>query len=262
MADIDVLLPVKRPNFPWLLECLRSIQDQIGLEPRLIAVVHPDDWQIQDFFSNVAIEVLVLSAPEHGNLADALNVGLNACRTPFVARIDADDVAEPHRLAQQLEELRKDANCAVLGSSATLIDEFSRVIGVRQVPTEPKVILNQMRWRSAVIHPSVVVRRSVIEAVGGYSTLAENVEDYELWLRVLQRATIRSLPEALIRYRVHPSQVTKSSRVDRAAIEKVLTSRLDLARNRRESSTAARARHALWGAWQTRERLLTRPRWM
>jgi glycosyltransferase involved in cell wall biosynthesis len=254
LSQIDVLLPIRRPHVPWLIETLTSLEGQVGVDLRIVAVIHPDDQSLASIVRDVGVPTHIVQAPMLGNLGDALNVGLPECSAPFIARIDQDDIAEPERLSLQLAAMQSDATCVALGSSATLIDSDSRVVGIRRVPSDPTDVLRAMRWKSALIHPAAMLRTWAVNEVGGYSSCAERLEDYELWLRLLTVGTIRSLPEPLLRYRVHPSQMTRTNAITREARKALEDARVALAMHRGESTLAARIRHASWSARQIMRR--------
>lgn len=260
MHEVDVLLPIRNPHVEWLKSTLRSIEAQENCDLRIVVVLHPDDDAVVDLLTTCSRPYLIVWASRNGNLADALNTGLEACTAEFVARIDQDDFAEPLRIASQLSALRGDPNCVALGSCATVVDESDLAIGTRLVPVAAEDTLTEMRWKSAVMHPTVIFRREAVMTAGGYQPLADNVEDYELWLRLLRIGTIRSLSEPLLRYRVHANQVTQSRSICGAASAAVLSARLELARARGESLWAARVRHAVWNARQLSRRWRRRRR--
>lgn len=252
MADIDVLLPIRRPNASWLGQALSSIEAQREVFPRIVAVIHPDDAGIVSLVESTRLPLKLVFAPREGGLSEALNLGLSVCTATYVARIDADDVAEPDRLWRQASLLQSDPDCAVVGSNALVIDELSRVVGSRNLPISAAGILRMMRWKSAVIHPSTMFRTKAVCDVQGYSTTAIGVEDYDLWLRILAKHSIRSIGRPLLRYRIHRAQVTQTNVMQSKASATVLESRVALARARGESLEAARIRHE---AWELRQRV-------
>jgi glycosyltransferase involved in cell wall biosynthesis len=255
VTDLDVLLPIRTARADWLTQTLVSLGEQTGVEIRLVAVIHPHDAALRSVVTAVHPNAVLVTAPPEGNLSDALNAGLKQCLAPFTARIDADDIAEPERFQRQLEALQGDGECLAIGSGATLIDHQGHVIGQRRMPASPKRTLQLMRWKSAVMHPTVTFRTDAVRSLGGYSAAATNVEDYELWLRLLQWGTIRSLPEPLLRYRIHGGQVTQTRSISSVASDAVLESRIALARFRAESILMARFRHALWRVKQQQRRI-------
>lgn len=250
MADVDVLLPIRSARRLWLSEAIQSINQQLDINCRIVAVLHSNNADLEQTIREFSNSVVVIPAPTGGNLSDALNAGLAHCSAEYVARLDQDDIAEPMRLKLQCNELDQDARCAAVGSSATLIDESGSVIGIRDVPTTAPAVLRRMRWRNAVIHSSVIYRSEYIRRIGGYLPAAVNVEDCELWLRVLQQGSIRAVGERLIRYRIHSEQMTHRFVMSKSAAKAVSTARLELARARQESVTAAHVRQFAWAARQ------------
>jgi GT2 family glycosyltransferase len=246
LSEIDVLLPIRGANPRWLVETLESIAAQVRVSPRVVAVLHPDDGALAQIVESATSPVTIVEAPKEGHLAHALNAGLKACRAPFVARIDADDLAAPERLARQRQLLESSPTTVAVGSCASLIDEDSQVVGRRGVPTTSAQVLRRMRWRNALVHSSVMFRRESVLDVGGYSTVAENVEDYELWLRLLALGSIESFSEDLVSYRIHDAQLTKTRAISPVAAGAIRDARIDLARKRGESELAAALRQESW----------------
>lgn len=222
-----------------------------------------DDWELivvddgsQDATREIASSfddrrIIVHALPGNGGLAAALNYGLGQCRAPLVARFDADDRCHPRRLEKQVLRMNADARLGVLGTGAIVIDAAGVAIGERRSPTGSEVI-DRLRWRDALIHPSVMFRKHIIEAVGGYRVAAGRYEDFDLWLRVASVSELDFIDEALIDYRVHPEQITSGRTFGWHAANAVGQSRLALARCRRESQLAAAARQACWLLWQIR----------
>lgn len=252
MALVDVLLPARGPA-PWLRETLTGLQAQTLTDWRLVLVVHGPDEGITALAQSMGIPVEVVTADASLTFPEALNLGLAACDAEFVARIDSDDIPEPERLEVQVGFLNTHPECAAVGSSASLIDEEGVIVGHRRVPCSPREVLTRARWRNALIHPSATFRREAISGVGGYRLEALHVEDYDLWLRVLQRWSLAAVERPLLRYRIHPSQVTRTTRVDPCSVAAIRESRLALARVRGESALAARIRQVLWRLRQTKK---------
>lgn len=245
MALVDVLLPARAPA-PWLRETLAGLQAQTLTDWRLVLVVHGPDEGISALASSMGLPMQVVGPDRSLTFSEALNLGLAACDAEFVARIDSDDIPEPERLQVQVDFLNTHPDCAAVGSSASLIDEEGMIVGHRGVPCAPSAVLTRARWRNALIHPSATFRREAVLAVGGYRPEALHVEDYDLWLRLLQRWSMAAIERPLIRYRIHPSQVTRTTRVDPGSVAAIRESRVALARARGESIFAARIRQVLW----------------
>ncbi len=149
--------------------------------------------------SPVRVEHLVLA--ENLGLGPALDLGLAACDHEIVARMDADDVSLPTRFEKQLPVV--EAGADIVGSGLLEIGSGTEdVVGRRTPPTDPDHIRRAIRFRDPFNHPTVVYRRSAVQAAGGYSDMAL-MEDYLLFARMVDAgARPANLAEPLVCYRV------------------------------------------------------------
>ncbi len=142
------------------------------------------------------------------NLDAALNRGIAAARADIVARMDADDVALPDRLRKQLAYLNDHPDIAVVGGAIEYIDDAGRPLGGPQLPTEPDVLSEAMIEQNYVAHAAAMFRRAAFEAVGGYRSAFRSAEDYDLWLRVIERFRIANLADLVLRHRLHTDKLS------------------------------------------------------
>jgi glycosyltransferase involved in cell wall biosynthesis len=163
---------------------------------------------------------------EHRGYVRWLNDGLKMAHGELIARMDADDIALPQRLARQVAFLDAQPQCCVVGSRAIRIDADGSPINLCHVPEDHEQIDGQhMRSQSgAMLHPSVMMRRSALVQLGGYRPEFEPAEDYDLFLRLAEIGQVANLPEVLLHYRVHDRCVTFSraaqqARCTRGALE-------------------------------------------
>lgn len=156
--------------------------------------------------------VRVVGTPIH-LLNFSLSLGLHLARSPFIARMDADDVSCPDRLAIQLAYMEANDDVAVLGSSYFLIDDHNQVLGKVDLPESDLAIRKSLRLCNPICHPSVMLRRDAIVAEGGYLG-GKNAEDYDLWLRLAmgERWRFANLPVPLLSYNVSPDGQARRSR--------------------------------------------------
>jgi glycosyltransferase involved in cell wall biosynthesis len=133
----------------------------------------------------------------------ALNEGLELNRSEFLARIDADDLADPRRLELQVERMREDPRLVALGSSASAIDEDGLPLGDYSVPvTHEEIEAHHLRGSSAIHHPAVMLRPEVVKRVGGYRRELMPCEDFDLWLRLGEVGRLENLPQKLLTKRL------------------------------------------------------------
>ena len=254
MAQIDVLLPIKFPA-PWLGATLESLNTQTFTDWQLVASIHGEDPVARETVLAHVPNAKIVSAPGEGNLASTLNAGLWATTSPYIARIDQDDVALPQRFQLQIEFLKMNPAVVVVGSGATLIGVHDEVLGYRQQLEDPQRILRRLRWKSPLIHPSVMYLREPVISIGGYSKVATNVEDYDLWLRLAATGALAGINHPLIQYRIHPDQITSYRTIPPLAVKVMSHSRIALAKAKKQSVMAAQMRQLIWAFRQSERRI-------
>lgn len=158
------------------------------------------------------------------SLGNSLRALAKRAESTFIARMDADDICEPHRLAVQLEHLQKHPEHALVASDRLCIDSSSRIVDARTIyPHAPADILHATLRAPRIVHPTVIMRRDALMDVGNYRDLSSPEcrywsEDYDMWLRFLSRYNAIALQEPLLRYRYNPSGLTENEmRLNRAA---------------------------------------------
>jgi len=126
-----------------------------------------------------------------------LNHAARQVRTPWIARMDADDVSLPDRFVRQMRRLAEDPMIDVLGGA---IREWAPDGGARRriVPMSHEAMLRWSLWRSPMNHQTVVMRTALFRACGGYPDIPGK-EDYGLWLKMLAAGgRFANLPEDLV----------------------------------------------------------------
>ncbi|QDU77605.1 Putative glycosyltransferase EpsE [Bremerella volcania] len=203
---VSVLMPVWNPHPRLFPEALESILNQTYQNLQIVIVEDPSERDGREMIAHVKDDrILHVSNPHRtGGLADQLNQGLQLATAELVARGDADDLWEPHRVATQVECFQKEPDLDVLGSTLNIIDDDGKHLGFRDYPRTHEEIVKALRRYCAIAHPVVMFKRDAVLKVGGYQT-DFFVEDYDLWCRLaIAGAKFANHPEPLIRYRVHP----------------------------------------------------------
>jgi glycosyltransferase involved in cell wall biosynthesis len=136
------------------------------------------------------------------------NRGLSAIdpQAAYVAVMDADDVALPERLERQVAFLEAHPEHAAVGSQIVVIDEQGRPLGERRYPVDADEVVRVIGRYNPIAHPAATIRRSVLDAVGGYDPRYPRCQDYDLWLRIADRWPLANLDEPLLRYRISSGQ--------------------------------------------------------
>ena len=127
--------------------------------------------------------------------------GVEMTQTPWIARMDADDVAFPNRLELQLKYVEQHPYISVLGGYAIELNSQGQIVSERKVPTSHQQI-KKLIWTCPFIHGTVLLNRESILRVGSYSKKLAKRQDYELWFRCVKaNLKFANLPTPLIYYR-------------------------------------------------------------
>jgi glycosyltransferase involved in cell wall biosynthesis len=212
---VTVLLPVYNGS-RYLSEAIDSILAQT-LEDFALLVVDDGSTDatplILDRYEDRRLRVL--HRPHEGLIA-ALNAGLDEVSTEYVARMDADDVSAPERLAKQLALLDRRPDVTVVGTGFRLLSDDGVQGRVPPVFQRDKDLRRVLYLACPFIHGSVMMRTSAVRAAGGYAAGRECAEDYDLWCRIPGR--FAQLPEVLYSYRDHDAQTSVEAQERQARV--------------------------------------------
>lgn len=159
--------------------------------------------------------IRVLRQPPQGIVA-ALNAGIAQARAPYLARLDADDRARPHRLGRQVAHMEAHPEIGLLGTWAEVIDGAGNAAGRLAPPTSPAALVRVLARTNPFIHSSVMMRTAPVRRLGGYRAAFRAAEDYDLWLRMAESAAVANLAEDLVQYRRHAAGQSQRDAVRQA----------------------------------------------
>lgn len=206
---VTVVMPVFNGE-RWLADAVQSVLGQTVREIELVAV---DDGStdksgaiLKRFAATDERVRLAGDAKTNLGISAALNTGWRLARSPYIARLDADDIALPDRMARQIAFLDAHPTVAAVGGAVVIIDDSGRRGSIIRYPTSSRSIRSRLPHRNCFAHPAVTIRRSALERVGGYRI--DHVEDYDLWLRLSEGDDLANLREPVILYRQHRDQVS------------------------------------------------------
>lgn len=224
MAKIDILLPVKN-GLDFLAESLDSICAQTFKDWRLLVLDHGStdgSRELAQAYQARDSRIEVFCFPEANGLSGLLNRGLDLCDCEFVMRHDADDVCFADRMAVVLAAFESEPDCIAMGGQSDLINAAGVNIGDINMPIGRTRVAAASLFRNPLSHPTTMLRFAAVEKLGVrygvdfLKILPESLrievpalaEDYFLFgqLAILGKCT--NVPQRLIRYRWHGSNVS------------------------------------------------------
>lgn len=215
MNKYSVLTTVyKKENPLYLKQSIESMLKQT-VPPSEYVVVKDGplsaelDSVLEEYSCNNPIFKIV-SLTVNSGLGVACIRGMDACTNDYVARLDSDDISLPNRCETELNILNKEEDIAVVGSSIYEFEENPNVIkSIKKMPTEPDDIYRFGKRRNPFNHSTVMMRKSIVQANGGYSPLRRS-QDLELFTRLLFKGCkCRNIAEPLVLFRTGAARVKR-----------------------------------------------------
>jgi len=212
MPLISVIVPAYNAT-STISETLESLALQTFRDFELVLVddASDDGDALRDLLDRYSkrLPCRVLRNSQNAGVARSLNYGLSQSDSQYVARLDADDLARPDRLAKQLEFMVIHPLLDVCGSQMLMFrTQQEGSLGTLVQPMEDRTIRTALVQRNAISHPSVLLKRSFFSDVGLYQPSLDYAEDYDLWCRgALLGKRFVNHPEALTSYRIHANQI-------------------------------------------------------
>lgn len=213
---ISVLLPVYNGEL-YLREAIDSILNQTFQDFEFIII---DDGSTDESANIIRSydneKIIFFEQGENKGLISSLNKGLALARAPLIARMDADDISLPERLAFQRTWLHEHPEVDVLGTGRRFIDTDGNLsVRVACAHAEHKQIIEcilHSKKGTVLSHPTVMMRKAIVLQVGGYNEHFPVCEDMDLWLRVADFGNLHVISNPLLHYRRHKRSVSVTSR--------------------------------------------------
>jgi glycosyltransferase involved in cell wall biosynthesis len=224
MALVSVLLPF-RNSAHTLDAAIASIAEQAFGDWELVLIDNASNDEgpnIGRRWAGRQAGITLLDEPRIG-IAHALNTGLAQAKGRYIARMDADDISHPERLAKQVAYLEAHPEIGVLGTRTAFASSVPESRGMQAFVQWQNTILSPhehyvKRFVDAPLaHPTVLFRRELVEQFGGYDT-GPLPEDHELWLRWMDPPDRRAgagvrfakLPEELLTWNDHTQRLSRT----------------------------------------------------
>ena len=217
MPAVSVILPCYNAE-KTLEETLDSLSRQTLADFEVIAVDDGSEdatGRMLKTRAGVDRRFRVWTQPHAGVIA-AANAAIAACRAPYIARIDADDLAHPQRLEKQAAYLEQHPDVAVVSSlvrgfpTEDVREGFRIYIEWLNALVSDADIRREIFVESPLPNPGVMLRADWLRQMGGYHERGWP-EDYDLYLRLyLAGARFAKIPEILLDWREHPQRITRT----------------------------------------------------
>ena len=194
----------------FLSEAIDSVLNQSFRDFEFVIVDDGSTDATADILSKYVLRdgrIRVLRNGKKGRAA-SLNLAISLANGKYVANIDADDLAMPGRLEEQVAFMERNPEVGVLGGAFELITDSGAAIDIIRHPLEDSQLRSAILRYNPICHSSVILRKDIVLALGGYRSIFVPSEDYDLWLRMSERSRLANLHNVLVRYRIHRNQLS------------------------------------------------------
>ncbi|MCM1511353.1 MAG: glycosyltransferase [Clostridium sp.] len=214
---ISVCLPVYN-GANYIEKCLESVLSQTFSDYEIIIGDDGSNDNTIDIIRNINDSRIRIIRNSH-NYTDTLNLLLNEARGKYIARLDADDLMLPDRLAIQYNFMESNPDIDILGASVQLFGEQAGTI-IRHGSVELVSLINN----NCIVNPTAFMRTERIKSVSlQYEEEYIYAEDYMFWVRALKNGLrIYNIDDIVLKYRVSCSQVSATySAIQQKQTEKI-----------------------------------------
>lgn len=150
-----------------------------------------------------------LVSRENKGLVASLNEGIALAQAPIIARMDADDIAHPDRFLIQYQFLQQHSDCVCVGGRFRVIDEKSRFLIVADTKLGyEQVELSALQGITPICHPTAMLRKTALTAIGNYHEDDYPAEDLALFLNLAEIGKIDNVPDIILDYRIHEGSIS------------------------------------------------------
>jgi glycosyltransferase involved in cell wall biosynthesis len=210
MPEISVILPVYNAA-SYVGEALKSLLNQTFSDFEILVLNDGSGDSSEQVILGFKDErIRYIPSERNQGLIYQLNLGLQAAKGKYIARLDADDIAVPERLFLQHSFMQQHPDVVLSGSYASVIDNQKTIL--RHALNDDNIRLELLQ-QNAFIHSTVIYRRDILNKNNiVFNDFFNCAEDYHMWVLLSKYGKLANIPEVLIKYRIHDNQVSSTNK--------------------------------------------------
>jgi len=211
-SSVIVLMPVYNGE-AYLKEAIESILNQTFKDFEFLIINDASTDQSLEIINKYLTDkrIKLINNEKNMGLVYSLNKGLDLANSKYIVRMDQDDIALPTRLEKQIEFMEKNPDVGVSGTWFEIFYMENTNTCLVQHPIEHRDIQINMLFECSIGHPTVCLNLPLFNKYNlRYDSQFENAEDYELWSRAINYFKFANIPEVLLKYRLHTTNISRS----------------------------------------------------
>jgi glycosyltransferase involved in cell wall biosynthesis len=216
---ISIIMPVWNGE-KFLAAAVDSLLAQTFTDFELLVIDDGSTDRTPEILKGYTDPRLRVQRLDHAGIVVALNFGVAQARGAWIARQDADDISRPRRLEAQWKALQLNPHAVLAHTDVECIGDENLTIGHARFPKTRAFMALRLCYFCPIVHSTVLFKKEVALAAGGYLLEERHAEDYSLWGRMLEHGEFVGLPEKLLEFRTHPMSVSKQNSETQMALTK------------------------------------------
>lgn len=217
---VSVIVPVYN-QAEYVVNAIESVLEQRYSPVELIVVNDGSTDATADRLMAFRDDARIIHQGNRGAAA-ALNRGIRESRGTLVCWLSADDEFLPGKLDAQVAAFQRNAQLGMVHTGYERVDgsggHLDTVFDPAQAHPDPFVTVF---WRNSLNGSTVMLRRDVFDAVGGFDESLRADVDADMWLRIMRRWDVGVVPGVYVRYRVHQNSLSANTALMVATMQEV-----------------------------------------
>ena len=193
MIKISVVMPAYNAE-KYIGQAIESILNQTYSNFEFIIINDGSNDKTKEVILSYKDDrIIYLENERNSGIVVTLNKGLEKANGEYIARMDADDIAEPNRFEKQIKYLDKNIEIDVLGSGICTFGENIKS-KKRLFTTNADQLKAELIFSSCIAHPTVMIRKNILEKYNlKYDLNFAGAEDYCLWWEIAKVSKIADI---------------------------------------------------------------------
>ena len=196
---VEIIIPAYNPG-PFLAEAIESCLRQ-SYKQYSITVIDDCSTENIEGVTSLYPGIKLLRTDRNSGPSAARNLGIKSSNADLISFLDSDDIMAPEKLFYSVQEFEKDDSIGMTCGNYKILYNRSRMM--RPFYNRPiKINYPLMLRQNFVASGSATVRRSVFDDVGFFDETLWISEDYDMWLRIIEKHSIKYIHRVLYYYSV------------------------------------------------------------
>ena len=231
MPLVSVIMPAFNERPDMIADAIESIlrQTYCNIELHIFDDSTKEDTKSAIDVFSTDLRVIIHRSKERVGFIKSLNLGLENSKGKYIARMDGDDYSLPDRIEKEVAYLEAQPSVMVIGGQMNIMDENGTITSSRSYPLDGWKFFLFSCARNPLAHPTIMMRREVVDMGYRYDETLRMSEDLDLWLRLMNDGyKLANIPETVLNYRVMGNFLEKrSSDIQREVMEQVRRKNFD-----------------------------------